>query len=604
MNKHHEPTGPAGDEQQVVLRGPAELVDALPYMLGFHPTDSIVLVAVHGRRGRFGGRLRLGIPESPHEWLPVARHLAECLVEGSERRGARPDGIVVFLCRDPAEGESGREVMERLRPLAQWLRTSCGALDVPVPEALCISGGRFWSYCCPDSRCCPAEGRATAIPGTSVMAAAAAYAGIQVRGSLREMESRLEPLGTPSMADQERALDSAGAALLPRILHEGSREQVGAETLRLARRLMKRLGERATLDMDRSSADARDDRLLSHAEAAAVILGLQDRDTRDRAAAWMEGPEAHRALRLWRALARRCVGPYVEHAAAPLSLAGWVSWSTGDEPSARVALSLALRVDPEYVFARLLHQACNDGLDPEDLRRCLRAQEPPRAGTSAPVPSAEASLTGSEGRRQAVAELTCGSAGSGPAVAEPTAGSAGSDQAPSGSVTEPAVSQPDAASPASPVPAPASSPVPGPAAAAPGPVAAELPSPDRDMPNARVATPGGAGDDLPRTPGTARPPCRRTDEVRRPGSRSGPVGPVPRARPAARQQHESAGAAASGADTASNRRAASRIDGDTGAADRTRAVGRSGDLGRGGAKGSGRGSAKGSAKGRGTGGGA
>ncbi|MBH0247915.1 DUF4192 family protein, partial [Streptomyces cavourensis] len=51
----------------------------------------------------------------------------------------------------------------------------------------------------------------------------------------------------------------------------------------------------------------------------------------------------HHALRLWRTLARRCVGPYGEHAAAPLTLAGWVSWSTGDEPGARVALTMALR---------------------------------------------------------------------------------------------------------------------------------------------------------------------------------------------------------------------------------------------------------------------
>ena len=50
--------------------------------------------------------------------------------------------------------------MERLRPLAQRLRTACGSLDVPVVEALCISDGRFWSYCCPEHGCCPAEGRA------------------------------------------------------------------------------------------------------------------------------------------------------------------------------------------------------------------------------------------------------------------------------------------------------------------------------------------------------------------------------------------------------------------------------------------------------------
>ncbi|MGJ3561104.1 DUF4192 domain-containing protein [Streptomyces sp. INA 01156] len=103
-------------------------------------------------------------------------------------------------------------------------------------------------------------------------------------------------------------------------------------------------------------ADLRDDELLRHDEAATLILGLQDRTTRDRAAAWMEGEEAGPALRLWRALARRCVGSYGEHAAAPLTLAGWVAWSTGDELEAREALAMALGADPDYLFARLLHR--------------------------------------------------------------------------------------------------------------------------------------------------------------------------------------------------------------------------------------------------------
>ncbi|RDG36356.1 DUF4192 domain-containing protein [Streptomyces corynorhini] len=375
-HKHHESTGSA-DEQQITLRSPAELADSLPYLLGFHPNDSVVMVALHGDRGRFGGRLRLGIPRSPREWPPVAEQLAECLIEGSERRGPRPSGVVAFLCQDPAPGETGRQVMERLRPLAQRLRTACGRLDVPVHEVLCISDGRFWSYCCPDTRCCPPEGTGLALPGTSVMAAAAAYAGVQVRGSLRDMEARLEPWNTPAAEEQERALDNAGAALVPRILSGGNRKGVAEETLKLARGLMGRL-ERAP-GTGTVAQDTEDDALITHEEAAAVILGLQDRETRDRAAEWMEGTDAAPALRLWRALSRRCVGPYTEHATAPLTLAGWVAWSTGDEPSARVALGLALRLDPGYVFAQLLHQACNEGLDPEALRRCLRAERDTRA---------------------------------------------------------------------------------------------------------------------------------------------------------------------------------------------------------------------------------
>ncbi|MGW0547934.1 DUF4192 domain-containing protein [Streptomyces altiplanensis] len=420
MNNHHEPTRPsAGD--QITLRGPAELADALPYLMGFHPTDSVVMVALHGRRGRFGGRLRLGIPSSPKEWPFVSDQLADCLVTGSERRGARPEGIVVFLCQDPAEGESGRQVMERLRPFAQRLRTACGALDVPVSEALCISDGRYWSYCCPDERCCPPDGNVLAMPGTSVMAAAAAYAGIQVRGSLREMEARLAPPQQPAGQEQEqvRALDAAGLALVPRILSGTERERVTAETLGLARRLMKRLGENGPATAGWPDADAGDDALIAHDEAAAVILGLQDRETRDRAAEWMEGADAEPALRLWRALARRCAGAYDTHAAAPLTLAGWVAWSTGDEPGARVALDRALRADPEYTFARLLHQACNEGIDPEGLRRCLREERRERAEHKRLRPRVvRTRATTRSVRPQAAAKQSAPPAGARPAAAD------------------------------------------------------------------------------------------------------------------------------------------------------------------------------------------
>ncbi|MEV5645280.1 DUF4192 domain-containing protein [Streptomyces flaveolus] len=368
-----------GDEPQVTLRTPAELADALPYLLGYRPEDSIVLVALRDRdgRGRFGGRARLGIPANEEDWAGAAGQLVHGLVTGSERRGARPEQMVAYLCQEPSRGESGRQVMERLRPLAQKLRVECGALDAPVVEALCISDGRFWSYCCDDRTCCPSEGLPMGLPGTSVLAAAATYAGIQVRGSLRELRARLLPWEHPAALEQEAALDSAGMTIVSRLLDDARRADVAEETLALAERVMGRLADAPPVS-GTAAQDQRDDRLLGHDEAAALILGLQDRTTRDRAAAWMEGDEAGPALRLWRALARRCVGPYGEHAAAPLTLAGWVAWSVGDELEAREALAMALGADPDYLFARLLHQACNEGLDPESVRRCLRAE---RAGS-------------------------------------------------------------------------------------------------------------------------------------------------------------------------------------------------------------------------------
>ncbi|WP_424890700.1 DUF4192 domain-containing protein [Streptomyces sp. XH2] len=375
------PGAPAtGPGQQVTLRSPAELADALPYLLGFHPTDSVVLVALHGERGRFGGRLRLGIPHSGEEWPEVCDQLAETLLTGSSKRGNRPEGVVIFFCQDPdaASGQTPQQVMERLRPFAQSLRRACGRLDMPVHEALCISDGRFWSYCCPDPRCCPPEGTPLSLPGTSVMAAAATYAGIEVRGTLREMEDRYAPLTGKRAEAQRKALDAAAFAMVPRILGGAGCEPVRQEALALARTLVDRFDGTPPLP-GRPAADACDDSLLTDEEAATVIVGLQDRVTRDRAAEWMEGPRAAAVLRVWRALARRCVHPYAEYAAAPVTLAGWVAWAGDDQPEARVALSRALAADPEYVFAQLLYRACNEGLDPEPLRQCLRQERADRA---------------------------------------------------------------------------------------------------------------------------------------------------------------------------------------------------------------------------------
>ncbi|NEB80245.1 DUF4192 domain-containing protein [Streptomyces sp. SID14478] len=388
MTNHSEPAGITG-EAKITLRTAGELAEALPYLLGFRPDDSVVLVALH--QGRFGGRVRLGIPERPEDWLSVAQQMARCLIGECERRDGRPDSIVAFLCQDAADPgtASAQRVMERLRPLAQLLRTACGSLDVPVTEALCLSGGRYWSYCCPRPDCCPPEGSAIVAGGTSVMAATAAYAGIRVRASVQEVRARLAPLETALVADQTRALDAAAMELVPRIFAGVPREEVEAETLDLAQRLMRRLADAPCVE-EAPDADLKDDELVAHDEAAALILGLQDRVTRDRAAEWMEGVEAPSALRLWRALARRCVGPYGEHAAAPLTLAGWVAWSLGDTTEADQALEMALTVDPRYKFAELLNAARAEGVDAEPVRRALRGKRAERGTMEAADPVGDA----------------------------------------------------------------------------------------------------------------------------------------------------------------------------------------------------------------------
>src|SRR5690349_6930299 len=100
MTEHNDSSSGSSNQSQVTLRGPADLAEALPYLMGFHPDDSIVMVALHGARGRFGGRLRLDIPASAADWPDTAAQLADCLINGTGTRG-RPDAVAVFLCQHP-----------------------------------------------------------------------------------------------------------------------------------------------------------------------------------------------------------------------------------------------------------------------------------------------------------------------------------------------------------------------------------------------------------------------------------------------------------------------------------------------------------------------
>ncbi|MFX4294580.1 DUF4192 domain-containing protein [Streptomyces bohaiensis] len=376
---HAESVAGPADDSRVTLRGPGELADALPYLLGYYPDDSIVLVALHGTRYRVGGRVRTALPQSPETWEDTVREMVTCLSEGSAARTGPPAAMVLYLCQEPRGGETPAAVMERLRPLAQLVRTTCGGRDVPVLEALCVSGGRYFSYCCPQGACCPPDGSPLREGATPTIAAAAAYAGVRVQGSLKELQRRVLPLGEPVAGRQLHAFDVTARALVPRMLGRGgSAESVRVETLAAAERVLARYRRGGLPEADQGAADARDDSLLTSHEAAALVLGLQDRVTRDRAAQWMEGDRGREAARLWRALARRCVGAFEGHAPSPLALAGWTMWSLGEDAAARVAIGRALDLDPDYTFARLLHHAVNDGMDPEPLRRCMR-----NGGTSA-----------------------------------------------------------------------------------------------------------------------------------------------------------------------------------------------------------------------------
>ncbi|MYQ57697.1 DUF4192 family protein [Streptomyces sp. SID4926] len=403
----------------ISLKSIADLADSLPYLLGYVPGNSVVLLALHGARGRLGRRTAVRIPDDPAQWPQIAERAATMLMSSAgdapdggaaaflrkRRGGSLPDGVIAFLFQEPEEARPGAvpppgaaELRERLRPLAQDIRVACGRFDVPVVEALCVSTGRSWSYVTPLEEQEPA-GSALLPAGSSVLAATSVYEGMPIPLPAAVLESRLLPWCTAAARAQERVLDLVALDLLPQIL--SSRENVlkiRRGTIGLLDNVLTRFAT-APVPSDPLEADLADDEALTHEEAARLVIGLQDREARDEAASFLAFPDA--ARRLWRALARRCVRSYKEHAAAPLSLVGWTAWALGDESEARLALHLALAVDPHYVFAALLDQAFDKGVEPDEIRQQLRgragrpAARRSAAGPAAACDSARAAGTGS-----------------------------------------------------------------------------------------------------------------------------------------------------------------------------------------------------------------
>ncbi|MFF2660839.1 DUF4192 domain-containing protein [Kitasatospora sp. NPDC058032] len=344
--------GPGG--RPITMRGPADMAEALPYLLGFFPDDSIVAVGLQPPGLHQGGVIRLDIPESAEEWPAAAEETAALLVRLSERQDRRPVQVLLYLCQDPAGpqpgGEYGPPVAERLRPLAERLQQAFESRGVRVKESLCVSADRWWSFLCTREGCCdPAGHPIHRTPGPGPVAVAATVAGLAPRGSRKEILAALAPLGPPGADAVRGALARAGAGPSP------------GRRLSLDRREHAALLDAAVAEFMAGATE------LDEERTARLLLALQDRIVRDRAAEYARPDELASAQRLWRFLATRCVAPYESCAAPPLTLLAWTSWVAGDTATARVVLGHTLRRHPSYLLAQLLYESLNSGFSPDTL---------------------------------------------------------------------------------------------------------------------------------------------------------------------------------------------------------------------------------------------
>src|SRR3712207_8954160 len=135
----------------VSLADSAEIAAALPYLVGFHPHESVVLVALGGRTGnRVGLTVRADLPP---------RSASAAVVTALVRSVATDDpaGVVVAVVSEaPDERDRlpGGDSVAGLphRDVVHDAVVALAGLDIPVRDTLLVRGGRWWSYDCTEDR--------------------------------------------------------------------------------------------------------------------------------------------------------------------------------------------------------------------------------------------------------------------------------------------------------------------------------------------------------------------------------------------------------------------------------------------------------------------
>lgn len=331
------------------LREPADVLAAIPYMVGYHPSDSVVVLAMRTKQLVFAARDDL--PISPAD----ARANGEELVQIMRRE--RATGVIVV-----GYGED-----ERVRPAVLGIRDACAEAGLCVLEVLRVCEGRYWSYLCQDPGCCPADG-SPFDPTTSAVAAQWTVAGRVALPDRAAYEEQLMPVGGPTRISMAKATARAGDRLFDLVTQPIDERELTRKLLDAAHDVLHKAvvsGEPLTDD-----------------EVAWLTVLLSSQPVRN--AAWAhvstvpQGDDELTALRnMWLDVMRRAEA---DLRAAPAALFAYAAWRGGDSHLARVAVDRALLIEPTYDHALRLHDALNRCLPPGVIKDGPSRRRQPRRG--------------------------------------------------------------------------------------------------------------------------------------------------------------------------------------------------------------------------------
>jgi hypothetical protein len=312
------------------VRGPEDLLGAVPYLLGFHPEESLVVIGLDDTKVIVSARVDLADVQIPG----ILPNLLDAI-----KRGAATRAVAAIFT----------DTITPSTALAAFLGEQVERAGLELIDTLLVTGGRWWSVGCKDPVCCPPEGRPMPVAPT-VLDAAATYAGLSALPNRAALAAIFQPEGDCPDLSAEIA--------------QRQSEQLGA-ILNGTHTTHDRSATRALFAAQRA---AQAGLMPTDSEVARYAVALQSYPVRD--ALWL-ALDDHRleGLELWVNLARRLPRPFD---AAPLFLAAWCAYRDGNGALAAIAAELALVADPGYSAAELLLAALARGIDPRTLPK-LRA---------------------------------------------------------------------------------------------------------------------------------------------------------------------------------------------------------------------------------------
>ena len=321
----------------LTLRDPADVLAAIPYLVGFHPADSLVIVGLFGTQLHV--TLRIDLPTAkvvPGEIDDIADDVCATLMNL---------GVTAVVL-------AGFGPDDRVRPLVTRVRRRCVRGGLDIVDSLRADGGRFWSYACPGAGAARPEGRPYD-PHTGVVAATATFAGRPVLPSLDAYRAQLDPVpptaaGRAAARAAQQRMAALGAPTSDGKAINGPPSDDRANGDRVTggrdpRRAVVRAGQQA---ISAGLATVRAGRALDDADIAWLAVLTISAPVRDIAIRLLTrrraDTEADR-VRLWLDVLRRCGD---DHAMAPGCLFALAAWRGGDTTLARFALERVLRLDP------------------------------------------------------------------------------------------------------------------------------------------------------------------------------------------------------------------------------------------------------------------